>query len=91
MKKFDDIFLKNYPHLDLHGYDRDTAIMMVNDFINENILLGNENIVVIHGIGQGILKENIHDFLKKCPKVEAYKRDNFYPGITIIKIIKKNI
>lgn len=91
MKKFDDIFLNQYPHLDLHGEDRFSAIMMVNDFINENIKLGNEIIIVIHGIGQGILKETIHEFLKKNPKVIEYKRDNFNPGITKIKIIKKSI
>ncbi len=91
MKKYDDIFLKCYPHLDLHGCDRETAVMMVNDFINENILLGNENAVIIHGIGQGILKKSIHDYLKQNKKIKTFKRDNFNPGITIIKIIKKNI
>lgn len=91
MTKYDDIFLKNYPHIDLHGYDRDTAVMMVDDFINENIILGNKTIVVIHGKGQGILKENIHCFLKKSRKVEEFKVDNFNPGITIVKINKKNI
>ena len=35
----EDIFLKNYPRLDLHGYDRDYARMLTNDFILENVLL----------------------------------------------------
>ena len=30
-----DIFLNRYPHMDLHGYDRDSARMMVNDFVDE--------------------------------------------------------
>ena len=33
----DDIFLSRYPKIDLHGYDRDSARMMVNDFIRDNL------------------------------------------------------
>ena len=46
-----DIFLERYPKIDLHGYDRDSARLMVNDFISDNIILGNEIIVIIHGKG----------------------------------------
>ena len=40
----EDIFLKNYPRLDLHGCDRDYARMLTNDFILENVLLKNKRI-----------------------------------------------
>ena len=32
--------IDNLPKLDLHGYDRQTAIVAINDFINDNIKLG---------------------------------------------------
>ena len=34
----EDIFLERYPKIDLHGYDRDSARMATNDFINENMI-----------------------------------------------------
>ena len=36
------IFVESLPKLDLHGYDRETATVAINDFINDNIKMGNE-------------------------------------------------
>lgn len=36
-----DIFLDRYPQIDLHGLDRDSARMVTNDFVLENVMLGN--------------------------------------------------
>ena len=81
-----DIFLERYPSIDLHGYDRDSARMMVNDFIDENIILGNEMIVIIHGIGSGIVKREVHDTLRVNKDVLEYKTDNFNSGCTVVKL-----
>lgn len=81
-----DIFLERYPRIDLHGYDRDSARMATNDFIEENIILGNDTIVIIHGIGQGIVKNEVHSLLKNHKKVIEYKTDNFNSGCTIVKL-----
>lgn len=81
-----DIFLERYPKVDLHGYDRDSARVMVNDFILENLLLGNDTIVIIHGIGTGILKKEVHEVLKNNKNVLEYKTDNFNMGCTIVKL-----
>ena len=35
----DVVFIDNLPSLDLHGFDRVTAHMMINDFIKENVRL----------------------------------------------------
>ena len=83
-----DIFLERYPKIDLHGYDRDSARMATNDFIDENIFLGNDTIIIIHGIGSGIVKEEVHNTLKVNKKVIEYKTDNFNSGCTIVKLIK---
>ena len=61
----DDIFLKNLPTIDLHGYDRDSARVKVEDFIKENVIMRNNKIVIIHGIGEGIVKKSVHEVLKK--------------------------
>ena len=64
-----DIFLERLPKIDLHGYDRDSARVMVNDFIYEAVVMGYESIVIVHGIGSGILKREVHDTLKSNKKV----------------------
>lgn len=82
------VFLNNFPSIDLHGLDRDSARVMVNDFINDNIKMGSEIIVIIHGIGTGILKQTVHSTLNKHKKVLEYKTDYFNNGCTIVKLKK---
>ena len=71
-----DIFLNRYPSIDLHGYDRDSARVAVNDFVLENIIMKNEMIVIIHGIGSGIVKKEVHEALRVNKNVIDYKLDN---------------
>lgn len=81
-----DIFLSRYPKIDLHGYDRESARVATDDFVLENIILKNDTIIIIHGIGSGIVKESVHDTLKQNKQVIDYKTDNFNPGCTIVKL-----
>ena len=82
----DDIFLRRYPRIDLHGYDRDSARVMVNDFVDEHVSLGNDTVLIIHGIGTGILKQEVYEALRINKNVLEYKTDNFNPGCTIVKL-----
>lgn len=84
----EDIFLNRYPHLDLHGYDREYARMLTNDFINENIILKNDIIVIIHGHGEGIVKASVHETLKENKNVIEYKINIFNDGETIVYLKK---
>ena len=81
-----DIFLNRYPSVDLHGLDRDSARMVTNDFVSENLFLKNEMIVIIHGIGTGIVKKEVHEALRVNKNVIEYKIDNFNSGCTIVKL-----
>ena len=85
----DDIFLSRYPKIDLHGYDRDSARMMVNDFIRDNYEMGMDTIIIIHGKGLGILRKEVHEALRVNKLVLEYKSDNFNDGCTIVRIITK--
>lgn len=82
----DDIFLKNLPYIDLHGYDRESARVKTEDFIQESKILGNNKIVIIHGIGEGIIRETVHNVLKKNKYVTKYKIDIYNSGCTIIEL-----
>lgn len=84
------IFPDSYPKIDLHGYDRDTGRVATLDFINDNYKMGNELIVIVHGIGSGNLKEEVHNTLKRHPLVIDYKLGYFNNGCTIVNIKEKN-
>ena len=77
---------KNLPTLDLHGETTFSSRVLLQEFINNNNKLNNKLIIVIHGIGKGILKEEIHKQLKNNKNVKAYKQDIFNNGATIIEL-----
>ncbi len=86
MKRANNIFLDILPSVDLHGYDRESAIVKTKDFILENIVLGNNQLLIVHGIGENILKNSIHQYLAKEKRVLNYKLDNYNQGCTIVTL-----
>ena len=83
----EDIVLKNLPSIDLRGHDVFSARVATNDFIDQNIILKNSKILIIHGKGLGIVKKEVHDVLKKRKDVINYYTDNNNDGCTIVQII----
>ena len=80
------IFIDNLPSLDLHGFDRETARVAINDFINDNIKMKNKFIVIIHGIGSGILKQTTKNVLSNNRYVLEFKIHPFNIGCTLVNI-----
>ena len=81
-----NIFLDRLPKIDLHGYDRDMARVMVNDFVDEAIAMGYSEILIIHGIGDGIVKESVLDTLSRRKDIINYHVCGENVGCTIVKI-----
>ena len=80
------MFISHLPQLDLHGYDRDSARLEINDFINENIKLKNKEFIIVHGIGSGILKNTTHETLKRNKNVLEYAICYNNVGSTIVRV-----
>ncbi len=76
----------NYPKLDVHGETRDTICTVLKEFIMDNIKLKKSTIIVVHGKGTGILKEEIHYYLKQWKIVKNFHLDYWNQGITIIEL-----
>lgn len=79
-------FLNILPKMDLHGYNRDMVKYRLDVFINDNIKLRNKKIVVIHGKGEGIIKDEVHRLLKKDNRVKYFYLDSNNIGETIIEL-----
>lgn len=81
-----NLFTNNLPSLDLHGYDRQTARVAINDFIKEQKKLHNKTVLIIHGRGTGVIRKITHETLKVNKDVLEYQIDFFNDGTTIVNI-----
>ncbi len=84
------IFIDNLPSIDIHGFDRESARVKINDFINDNIKMKNNVITIIHGVGQGILRNTTWETLKRNKNIKEYKSFYHNNGCTIALINIKN-
>lgn len=86
MKINEVIFVDSIPKLDLHGYDRDSARVAVNDFIRDNKKMGNEVVNIVHGIGSGIVKEACINALSHNKDVIEFKSVYNNRGCMLVQI-----
>ena len=81
---------KIYTTLDLHGEYKFSAEVLTKEFINDNITLKNKKVCIIHGIGEGKLKDTVHEVLKQDKRIKSFKVDFMNPGCTLVEI-KENV
>ncbi len=74
------------PRLDLHGEEVAVVYALVNEFINDNLQMGNKEIIVIHGKSTNILTREVHKILKENKLVQEFHLNNWNLGETIIKL-----
>jgi len=79
-----DILTSKSPRIDVHGETYDSVSLYLTQFIDDNYKLGNKYIAIIHGKGEGVLKNRIHELLKNNGKVEDFYLNNWNIGETII-------
>ena len=79
-------FLNILPSIDVHGFTRETVYVPVSDFINDNIKLRNKKIVIIHGIGYGILRDEINRRFNRDKRVKKLYLSIDNAGCTIIEL-----
>ena len=80
------IFTQNLPSIDLHGFDCEYANIKINEFIHDNVIMKNEIVVIIHGIGSGKIKEQTHKTLRQNKNVLDFKLFYNNVGTTIVKL-----
>lgn len=70
--------------IDLHGKTVDEALMKLDKYLDSASLAGFPFVYIHHGVGTGILRKAIHDFLKSNPHVQRYTKDPENGGVTIV-------
>ena len=74
------------PRLDLHGERPETIELIINDFVNYNIILKNSYVAIVHGKGSGIIKNKTWEVLKNNPKVLDFRLNIWNIGETIVHL-----
>lgn len=82
----DVVFIDSLPKIDLHGETGDTARVMINDFINDNLKQRNNLFCVVHGVGSGTLRTITRDTLNKNKYVIDFKTFYYNQGCTVVEI-----
>ncbi len=77
------------PNIDVRGMRAEEALSFIRDWIDEAILISYYNLEILHGTGNGILRQVIRDYLSSVPQVELFKDAHIEfggSGKTIIKL-----
>lgn len=61
------------PEVDLHGMDRLDAERHINQMIDDAFMAGERIVRIVHGVGQGILRETARKLLDSHPLVKTWK------------------
>ena len=77
------------PSIDIRGMKLEEAIMTVTHFIDDAMMVGVGEVSILHGKGNGVLKEEIRKYLKITPGVVSFADEHVErggSGITIVKL-----
>lgn len=67
----------------------DIAMFELEEFINDAILNNVYEIRIVHGKNGGILRNGVHEFLKRSNSVESFRLAGYFDGqygVTIVKL-----
>ena len=79
--------LNFHQDLDVRGMRGDEALNAVQHFIDDAILVGMSRVRILHGKGNGILRQLIRQYLQSVPNVTHYKDEHVQfggAGITVV-------
>ena len=77
------------PNIDIRGERLNEALESVTRFIDDALMVGVSEVKILHGKGNGILKEEIRKYLKTIPGVVSCKDEDIRyggSGITIVNL-----
>jgi len=75
----------------VQGMNLDDALMEVSKYIDDAFMAGLDEVTIIHGRGEGILRQGIHKALSKYKQVKSFRKGSFGEGgdgVTVVKLKK---
>lgn len=74
--------------LDIRGMKVEEALPLVERYLNELSLKEATKGLIIHGIGKGILRDAVREYLSEHPAVESFTRGNPDEGGDAVTVVK---
>jgi DNA mismatch repair protein MutS2 len=75
--------------IDIRGMQVEEALETVDKFVNDALLAGLRDVLIVHGVGTGALRNSVIPFLKQHPLVQATLPGGLHQenlGVTIARI-----
>jgi DNA mismatch repair protein MutS2 len=80
--------LRFKPSIDVRGLRTDEAVIKVEKLVDEASMLNIGEVRILHGKGNGVLRQMIREYLKSSPAVASYEDEDIRQGGTGITIVK---
>ncbi|HOG42011.1 MAG TPA: Smr/MutS family protein, partial [Bacteroidales bacterium] len=77
------------PSIDIRGERLDSALDIVTRFIDDALMVGLSEVKILHGKGNGVLREEIRKYLKTVPGVNSLRDEALQlggAGITVVTL-----
>lgn len=74
---------------DMRGMNAEEGVLELDRFIDGSVMMGIEQITIIHGKGTGVLRTAVHQFLRKNPSVRSFRLGVYgegESGVTIAEL-----
>jgi DNA mismatch repair protein MutS2 len=87
--KIRDTHLNFHPEIDVRGMRGDEALDTITHYMDDAILVGASRIRILHGTGNGILRQLIRQYLRTVPQVTSARDEDVRfggAGITVVQI-----
>ena len=88
-KNYNQKIMDFNPYIDVRGMRVEEVIKKITDLVDEAIMLSFKELRILHGKGDGILRQHIREYLRTFPQIEACRSEDIRfggDGITIVKI-----
>jgi DNA mismatch repair protein MutS2 len=77
------------PEIDIRGVRGDEALMRVRDLIDDAVMVQHRNLRILHGKGNGILRQLVRDYLSTVDVVKSFRDEHVDiggSGITVVEM-----
>jgi DNA mismatch repair protein MutS2 len=88
-REINDRKLNFKPRIDVRGLRAEEGLQKIQEFIDEAIMVEANELHILHGKGNGVLRELIRSFLKSEPAVKKFRDEHVQfggSGITIVEL-----
>lgn len=74
--------------VDVRGETVDTAVVIIDKFLDDAMLSSLSQVRIIHGKGTGLLRQGIHAYLKRLSYVKSYRLGTFGEGDSGVTVVE---